>query len=56
MLSRVQDALGLEIRLSTLFEHSTIRELSEAVTAVLFTEAGEEELTDLLDELEAAKR
>jgi len=56
MLSRVQDALALEIRLSTLFEHSTIRELSEAVTAVLFTEAGEEELTDLLDELEAAKR
>jgi amino acid adenylation domain-containing protein len=56
MLSRVQDALGLEIRLSSLFEHSTIRELSEAVTAVLFTEAGEEELADLLDELEAAER
>ena len=56
MLSRVQGAFGLEIHLSSLFERPTIRELSEMVTSVLFTEAGEEELADLLDELEAAER
>jgi amino acid adenylation domain-containing protein len=56
MLSRVRDALGVEIRLATLFERSTVRELADAVTAALFTEAGEDELAKLLDELEAAER
>ena len=56
MLARVQDAFGLEIQLSSLFDRSTIRELSEAVTAALFTEAGEEELADFLNELDAAER
>ena len=56
LVARVQDAFGLEIQLSSLFDRSTIRELSEAVTAALFTEAGEEELADFLNELDAAER
>jgi amino acid adenylation domain-containing protein len=55
MLAKLQESLGLDLYLGTVFEHPTVRELAAAVTAGLLGEAGEDELADLLAEVEASE-
>jgi amino acid adenylation domain-containing protein len=54
MLSRVHDALGLNLYLGRVFEHSTIRALGAIVTAELLAETEDDELSALLAEVEAS--
>jgi acyl carrier protein len=53
MLGRLQDALGIEFFVGDVFEHSTIRELADSVTAQMLGDASDEELAGLLAEAEA---
>lgn len=53
MLARLQERLGLDVHLGSVFEHSTVRELATAVTDQLLGAASDEELTALLAEAEA---
>jgi amino acid adenylation domain-containing protein len=55
MLARVQQGLGVDLALATVFEHSTVRELAAGVTSVLLGEASDEELAELLAEVEASE-
>jgi hypothetical protein len=54
MLSRVHDALGLNLYLGRVFEHSTIRALGAIVTVELLAETEDDELSALLAEVEAS--
>jgi amino acid adenylation domain-containing protein len=54
MLSRVQDSFELDLRLHSVFEHSTIRELAATIAAELLDAAGDDELSSLLAEVEAS--
>jgi acyl carrier protein len=53
MLARVQEQLGVELPLGTVFEYPTVRELAVALTRQLLGEAGDDELAELLAEAEA---
>jgi amino acid adenylation domain-containing protein len=53
MLGRVQEQLGVELPLGTVFEYPTVRELAVALTGQLLGEAGDDELAELLAEAEA---
>jgi len=53
MLGRVQEQLGVELPLGTVFEYPTVRELAVALTRQLLGEAGDDELAELLAEAEA---
>ena len=55
MLARVQESLGLDLALPTVFEHSTVRELAAEVTTELRGEASDDELAELLAEVEASE-
>jgi acyl carrier protein len=55
MLGRVQEVLGVQLYVRDLFECSTIRELSEPVTAQLLREVSDDELADLLAEMEVER-
>jgi acyl-CoA synthetase (AMP-forming)/AMP-acid ligase II/acyl carrier protein len=55
MLAEVQENLGLDMYLGTVFEHPTIRELADSVTGQLFGDAGDDELDRLLAEAEASQ-
>ena len=55
MLARVQQNLGLDLALPTVFEHSTVRELAAAVTGELRGAASDDELAALLAEVEASE-
>ncbi len=52
MLARAQESLGLELRLASVFESSTLRELAAAISTELLRTADEEELASLLAEVE----
>ena len=56
MLARVQDSLGLDLYLGTVFEHPTVRELAVAVTAALLEEADDDGFAELLAEAEASEQ
>ena len=53
MLARVHDKLGVEIFLTSVFEHPTVAALAEEVAERMIADAGAEDLTALLAELEA---
>ena len=53
MLARLHDAFGVELFLTSVFEHPTLAALAEEVTARLIADAGDDDLTLLLSELEA---
>jgi amino acid adenylation domain-containing protein len=55
MLASVQQELGLDLYLGRIFEHSTVRELSAAITAELLSGSEDEELAALLAEVEASE-
>jgi amino acid adenylation domain-containing protein len=55
MLARVQQSLALDVPLPTIFEHSTVRELAAVVASGLRSEAGDDELAELLAEVEASE-
>ena len=54
MLARLHDALGVEIYLTTVFERPTLGALAEVVAGRLVSDAGNDDLTLLLAELESA--
>jgi amino acid adenylation domain-containing protein len=54
MLARVQESLDLDLHLHRVFEHSTIRELAATIAVDLLDNAGEDELSSLLAEVEAS--
>jgi amino acid adenylation domain-containing protein len=56
MLARVQEALGLDLYLGRVFEHSTIRALAAVISAELLDREDCDELTALLAEVEASER
>ena len=56
MLTRAQDAFGIELYLGRVFERPTIRELAELVAAELLGDASDSELATLLAEIEAVER
>ena len=56
MLARVQSDLDVEIPLGSIFAGPTIGQLAEAVTLVLVGETGDEDLSAMLLEVEAADR
>jgi amino acid adenylation domain-containing protein len=53
MLARVHDQLGVEIFLTSVFEHPTLAALAEEVATRMLAEAGGDDLAALLAELEA---
>ena len=53
MLPRLQDAFGVELYLATVFERPTLSALADAVSSRIVADAGEDDLTLLLAELEA---
>jgi amino acid adenylation domain-containing protein len=55
MLARVQEKLGVELPLGTVFEYSTVRELAATVSGELLGSAGDDELAALLAEAEASE-
>jgi amino acid adenylation domain-containing protein len=54
MLAQVHDELGLELGLSAVFDHSTIRELAGSLTAELLGDVSDAEVASLLSELEGS--
>ena len=52
MLARLQDELGVQIPLRTLFGSTTLRELALEATDAMLGHADEDELASLLAELE----
>lgn len=55
MLARVQEALGVDLYLGRVFEASTIRQLSQTISAELMGGTEEDELAALLSEVEATE-
>jgi non-ribosomal peptide synthetase component F len=55
MLARVQEQLGLDLYLGTVFNHSSVRELAAAVTETLLGATADDELAELLEEAEASE-
>jgi acyl carrier protein len=55
MLARAQDGFDVEIRLSRVFERSTLRELAEEIATSMVGAADEDELASLLAEIEAGE-
>jgi acyl carrier protein len=53
MLARLHDAFGVELYLTTVFERPTLGALAEVVAGRLVSDAGDDDLTLLLAELEA---
>jgi amino acid adenylation domain-containing protein len=54
MLSRVRDALGVEVPLTTIFNQPTVRGLAAVVASLMLEEAGDDDLAAFLAEIEAA--
>jgi len=55
MLARVQQGLGVDLPITTVFDHSTVRELAALVAEALLGEASDEELAELLAGAEASE-
>jgi amino acid adenylation domain-containing protein len=55
MLARVQERLGLTLPLGTVFEHSTVRGLADAIGSELLGATDEDELAALLSEIEGVE-
>ena len=55
MLAHVQQSLGLDLALPTVFEHSTVRELAAEVTGALRGGTSDDDLAELLAEVEASE-
>ena len=55
MLARVQQGLGVDLPITTVFDHSTVRELAAGVAEALLGEASDEELAELLAGAEASE-
>jgi amino acid adenylation domain-containing protein len=56
MLARLHDAFGIELFLTTVFERPTLAALAEAVSSRVVADAGDDDLTLLLAELEAEEQ
>jgi amino acid adenylation domain-containing protein len=56
MFARMQESLGVDLPLGTVFEHSTVRQLAAEVSSALLGGAADEELLELLAEAEASER
>jgi amino acid adenylation domain-containing protein len=54
LVARIQERLGVDLFLTAVFEHPTVRELAEVVASRMVEEADDDGLVTLLDELEAA--
>ena len=52
MLARVHDMLGVEVFLTSVFEHPALSGLADVIAARMIADAGESNLTALLAELE----
>jgi amino acid adenylation domain-containing protein len=55
MLARIQQRLGVDLPIATVFEHSTVRALAAVMTSALLREASDDELGELLAEVEASE-
>ena len=55
MLARVQQGLAVDLPITTVFDHSTVRELAAVVAEALLGEASDEELAELLAGAEASE-
>ncbi|HLJ02693.1 MAG TPA: amino acid adenylation domain-containing protein [Solirubrobacteraceae bacterium] len=55
MLARVQQDLGVDLYLGSVFDHSTVRELAVAVSERMVGETEADELSELLAEIEASE-
>ena len=54
LVARIQDTFGVDVFLTVVFEHSTVRELAAHVSDRMMEDEGHDELEALLDELEIA--
>jgi amino acid adenylation domain-containing protein len=55
LVARIHERLGVDIFLTAVFEHPTVRGLAEAVATSMLEEEGDDDLDALLDELETAE-
>jgi acyl carrier protein len=54
LVARIHERLGVDVFLTAVFEHPTVRGLADAVAASMLADEGDDDLDALLDELETA--
>jgi acyl carrier protein len=55
LVARIQDTFDVDLFLTAVFEHPTVRELAEVVAVRMLEDAADDGLDALLDDLEAAE-